>query len=277
MKRKTQKKLALALGGGGGKCFVHLPLLQKLKDEDVKIHHIAAGSSGTIVASLWAAGYTKEEILNFFLEKRARFRWFGPTLSKNGFLRGNKIYNHMNILLKNKDFKYLSIPCSFTVCDLTTGDFLIKENGNVASVVAQACAFPGILIVKNHSDGHIMGDGGIINIAPADVCRKKVGDGGVVVTSFLQGHFEKSNKALNNRGKILFRAVSMALEYNKRKIVDEYSDIVIDQLPDLPINMTSMFKYTADLFNKNKIDFYLRRGEKTTKYAWPKIKKLLYG
>ncbi len=276
MNRKEQRKLALALGGGGGKGFVHLPLLQKLKDENIRINHIGAGSSATIIASLWAAGYSKNEIINLFTKRWARFRWFGPTLSKQFFLRGDRMYTYMNKLLNNKDFKDLSIPCSFTVCDLTTGEFLIKERGNVALAVVQACAVPGVLVVKNHSDGHIMGDGGIINIAPADVCRKKVGKGGVVVSSFLQGHFEKSNNAINNRAKIFYRGVSMALEYHKRKIVKENSDVVINQLPEIPINITTWFRYTADLFNKKKIDFYLKRGEKTTKKAWPNIKKLLY-
>ena len=273
---KMQKKLALALGGGGGKCFVLLPLLQKLKDENVKIHHIAAGSSGTIIAALWAAGYSKEDILNLFLARGARFKWLGPTLSRKGFLTGDKMYRYMNSLLKKKHFKDLSTPCSFTVCDLTTGEFLIKDKGNVAIAVIEACAFPGVMVVDSKRNGHIMADGGIINLAPADICREKVGKDGVVVSSFLQGHFERSKTALDNQGKVLFRAISMALEYHKRKIVREYSDVVIDQFPDLPINITSMFKYTADLFDKKKINFYLKRGEKTTKHAWPKIKKLLY-
>ena len=45
-----QKKLGLVLGGGGGKCFAHLPLLQKLKEENINVHHIAAGSTGTLIA-----------------------------------------------------------------------------------------------------------------------------------------------------------------------------------------------------------------------------------
>ncbi len=272
---KQKRRLGLVLGGGGGKCFVHLPLLTRLEEQGIKISHISAASSGTIIASLWAAGYRQDEIIKMFTGGEAKKGFHAFHISRGGFVNGESMLNYMDQKLKSADLKDLKIPCSFAVLDATTGKFHMAEKGNAARNVVYSCAFPGIVSAKS-PDNHVMVDGGIINAAPADWCRKKVGPNGLVVTSFLQGYFEPHPGVLDNPAKVLYRSVSVALEHHKRKLVWDNSDIVIDQLPNIPINFTTLFKYTADLFDSKKINFYLQEGKRNVDRKWGEIEKGLY-
>lgn len=47
--------LGLALSGGGAKGAAHIGVLQALKEENINIDYISGTSSGSIIASLYAA------------------------------------------------------------------------------------------------------------------------------------------------------------------------------------------------------------------------------
>jgi NTE family protein len=269
-----KRKLGLVLGGGGGKCFVHLPLLQRISDEGIRVDHIGAASTGTIIAGLWVSGYSPEQIVKMFTNKKTPSQWFGFTIKRHGFVNGEKMYSFLKARLGARTLENMDIPCTFTILNATTGEYIEEEKAELARSIVNSCAFPGILAAKKQN-GQILVDGGIVNAAPADICRKKVGPDGVVITSFCQGYFEPSQKAVSNPAKLLYRSVSLALEYHKRKITQANSDIVIDQLPNIPINISSLVKYTADMFDHNKISYYLRTGKQNVDRHWPEIKRLL--
>ena len=58
--------IGLALSGGGIKGAAHIGVLEALREENISITHISGTSSGSIVATLFAIGYTPEEILKMF-------------------------------------------------------------------------------------------------------------------------------------------------------------------------------------------------------------------
>ena len=60
------KKVGLALSGGGAKGASHIGVLQALKEAGVDIFAISGTSSGSIVATLYASGYTPYQILKLF-------------------------------------------------------------------------------------------------------------------------------------------------------------------------------------------------------------------
>ena len=59
-------KLGLALSGGGIRGIAHAGALKALEDNGIKIDAIGGTSSGSLVASLYAMGYTPRNILNIF-------------------------------------------------------------------------------------------------------------------------------------------------------------------------------------------------------------------
>ena len=59
-------KLGLALAGGGVKGAAHIGVLKVLEEEGISIKYVGGTSSGSIVASLYAMGFTADEIYKIF-------------------------------------------------------------------------------------------------------------------------------------------------------------------------------------------------------------------
>ncbi len=59
-------KLGLSLSGGGIKGAAHIGVLKALEEQNIKIDAIAGTSSGSIVAALYAMGYTSDEMYSLF-------------------------------------------------------------------------------------------------------------------------------------------------------------------------------------------------------------------
>lgn len=64
-------KLGLSLSGGGIKGVAHIGAIKAMEEENIKFDAISGTSSGSIVATLLAVGYSAEEIYKFF-EKYAK-------------------------------------------------------------------------------------------------------------------------------------------------------------------------------------------------------------
>ena len=59
-------KLGLALSGGGAKGAAHIGVLKAFEEEKIKINYIGGTSSGSIVATLYAAGFKADDIYYIF-------------------------------------------------------------------------------------------------------------------------------------------------------------------------------------------------------------------
>lgn len=59
-------KLGLALSGGGIRGAVHVGVLKALEENDIKIDIIGGTSSGSLVAALYAMGYSPIHIYELF-------------------------------------------------------------------------------------------------------------------------------------------------------------------------------------------------------------------
>ena len=59
-------KLGICLAGGGVKGAAHIGAIKALEENNIKFQYISGTSSGSIVAALYACGYTTDEIYNIF-------------------------------------------------------------------------------------------------------------------------------------------------------------------------------------------------------------------
>jgi NTE family protein len=60
------QKVGLVLSGGGAKGALHIGIIKALEDNDIPIDYVAGTSVGAIVGSLYAMGYSPEEMLDLF-------------------------------------------------------------------------------------------------------------------------------------------------------------------------------------------------------------------
>ena len=58
--------LGLCLSGGGIKGAAHIGVIKALEEKKIKIDYISGTSSGSIVASMYAMGYSTEEMYEIF-------------------------------------------------------------------------------------------------------------------------------------------------------------------------------------------------------------------
>lgn len=58
-------KFGLCLAGGGVKGAVHIGAIKALEEEKIKVDCISGTSSGSIVATLYAARYSSDEIKKY--------------------------------------------------------------------------------------------------------------------------------------------------------------------------------------------------------------------
>ena len=65
-------KLGLSLAGGGIKGFAHIGAIKALEEAGIYFDYISGTSSGSIVAMLYASGYSTDEIYDIFIDRKVR-------------------------------------------------------------------------------------------------------------------------------------------------------------------------------------------------------------
>lgn len=75
-------QVGLVLSGGGAKGIAHIGVIKALEDNDIPIDCVAGTSAGAIVGSLYACGWTPEQILGLFTSESFKY-WSSGTVSKD--------------------------------------------------------------------------------------------------------------------------------------------------------------------------------------------------
>lgn len=136
--------IGLALSGGGAKGLAHIGVLEALKDFGINIDYIAGTSSGSLIASLYAAGYTPNEMLKIInrykdgiidIDKGIGFKLFSSVLKKKvsikGFVKGIRLERILEYILKEKrveDISDLMLPIAIPTVNLKTGEIVYFSN-----------------------------------------------------------------------------------------------------------------------------------------------------
>ena len=191
-KRKiTQRKLGLALSGGGTRGIAHIGVFKAFEEAGFKFHCVAGTSAGSIMGALYSAGIPWQTILDEakklnrkdFLDKR--------------FMVGSASDNIVRIartLLGETTFEQLQIPFAAVAVDIRTGNEVTLNSGDVATAVAASSAVPALFTPVQIGDMALV-DGGLLNNMPADLCRTMGAEVVVGVDlNHLRGQGSSSNK-----------------------------------------------------------------------------------
>ena len=103
-------KIGIALSGGGIRGIAHAGVLKALEDNDIKIDIIGGCSSGSMIAALYAMGYSPYYI--YILFKRYAKDIAG--INSKPFIEGIQKYimNKKNVINCLKDGEYLEKLCN---------------------------------------------------------------------------------------------------------------------------------------------------------------------
>ena len=205
--------VGLVLGGGGARGAAHIGVLRVLERERVPICAIAGTSMGAIVGSLYAVGYTPDEIegvlksVNWkdvldddpdrpsmpMRRKEADFRYLvdfklglrnGRLLLPRGLVQGQKLDLLLRRLLlpawKVEHFDDLPTPFRCVGTDIGKGEGVVFDQGDLALAVRASMSVPGAF-APIRVNGRLMVDGGLYNNVPVDVVRGMGADRVIVV------------------------------------------------------------------------------------------------
>ncbi|MBI5915673.1 MAG: patatin-like phospholipase family protein [Bacteroidetes bacterium] len=190
-------RVGLVLSGGGAKGYAHVGVLKVLEEAGVRIDYIGGASMGAIVGGLYASGWAAAELdsilrstdMGALLQDQIP-RAATPVFDKLngekyafslsvkdgriglplGYSDGQLVFDHLSRLTARAaftdDFSQLPIPFFCTATDVSSGESIILDRGNLALAIRASGSFPGLLapVEINH---RLLADGGIVNNFPA--------------------------------------------------------------------------------------------------------------
>ncbi|WP_373287845.1 patatin-like phospholipase family protein [Winogradskyella epiphytica] len=288
-KTKPQPKVGLVLSGGGAKGFAHIGVLKVIDSLGLKIDYVAGTSMGAIIGSLYASGYSGNQLEALFqtqdfnelindafprasksFYERENAEKYAVTLPFDKFKislpsalsRGQNVYNLLyQLMLPVKDindFEKLPIPFFCVATNVETGESLIMDKGSLAEAVSASGALPS-LFQPVIIDGNILIDGGVTNNFPVEELRAKGMD--IIIGVDVQDAL-KDRESLKSAPDILMQ-ISNFRTINAMKSKAELTDIYIK--PDITNFSVISFDEGGDI---------IANGEKAARAELTQLQKV---
>lgn len=175
--------LGICLSGGGALGFAHIGVLQALEDHGIFPQQIVGSSMGAIIGTLYAAGYTPNDMLQMIKNEKfykiTKLMTFRPSFLKSGLSNHNMLSEFILELIPHNSFEQLKKKMHICVSNLNNAEWEIIQSGNELSQwVAASASIPGIYETVN-VNGVFYVDGGLLNNMPAQgidyACQNIIG------------------------------------------------------------------------------------------------------
>lgn len=187
-----QRKVGIALGGGGARGFAHLGILLTLEENGIPIDIITGTSIGATMGAVKALGMDLRKVervlncldLNSLLQvSDSTLREVQRTIGRGmvEYVRGAswrqegtapenlaRMSQFFSLLTASKSFSDLQIPFATVAADLESGERVVLTEGKLYLAMAASAAVPGIFSPVLH-EGRYLIDGGVIDKIPANV------------------------------------------------------------------------------------------------------------
>ncbi|MHB9056849.1 MAG: patatin-like phospholipase family protein [Paludibacteraceae bacterium] len=175
--QQPKRKIGICLSGGGALGFAHIGVLQALEDHKIFPDVVSGSSMGSIIGSLYAAGYTPAQMLKFIedgkLYKITNLMTFQPTFWKAGLTNHSHILALIKELIPNNSFEKLEKQMYVCVSNLTTGNWeIISRSEKLDIWIAASCSIPGVFNAMKINNMMYV-DGGLLNNIPSQPLKDK--------------------------------------------------------------------------------------------------------
>lgn len=280
-------KFGLCLAGGGVKGAAHIGAIKVLEEEKIKVDCISGTSSGSIVATLYAAGYSSDEIKEIFEENAKKIKYIDLknilNIIKNifikhkfiieGFNTGEIIEKIINKYCKQKNIININdIEKNILIASvsLNTGkvyffesikndyrysdDMIHIKNIEIGKAVRASCSFPGVFCPCKIGDDMLI-DGGVRENIP----WKEIKNMGIDKVMCITFEEEKKDK----KDKNIIDAISGAINLMGREL-SNYELVGTDYVLKIKTKEVS-------LLDSTEINYLYRQGYYQTKKFLKKI------
>lgn len=159
----AQLRIGLALGGGSARGYAHIGVLQVLEEHGLRPALLAGTSFGALVAALYAAGLSTQDLEDTALSTRGRdllrsIPDFG--LHRAALFEGRRLEEYFDRMVAGRHFEDLLTPLRVAATDVDTGQVVMLESGPLAPALRASASLPGIFAPVPLA-GRRLADGGL--------------------------------------------------------------------------------------------------------------------
>lgn len=212
------QKVGLVLSGGGAKGMTHIGIIRALEENNIPIDYITGTSMGAIIGSLYAMGYSPDD-MEALLRSEDFKRWYSGQIEPEYgyyFKQNRPIPEFFNIRFSfkdslhikpqilptsmvnpiqmnlvfvelfarataacNGDFNRLFVPFRCIASDVYNKRPLIMRKGDLGDAVRASMSFP-FVFKPIEIDSVLAYDGGIYNNFPTDIMREDFRPGVII-------------------------------------------------------------------------------------------------
>lgn len=261
--RAEERPLALALSGGGAAGLAHVGVIRELEARGIRPDCVAGTSMGAIVGGLYAAGYSAAELERLVVEldwlgllndnadrsqqHPARRRSRSDPLDfmaelplragKDGVKFDGGLIDAARLSIKLReltsavagieDFDALPIPFRAVATDLSTGEAVVLDRGDLGTALRASMSIPGLFPAVSH-EGRLLVDGGVVDNLPIAVARRLCGGKARVIAVNLPAPKQTPDK-LGDLGSVLAQTMSLFIARSVREQIAtlEAGDVLI--------------------------------------------------
>lgn len=198
----TAQKVGLVLSGGGAKGLAHVAVIKALEENGIPIDYIAGTSMGAIVAGLYAAGYSVDEMEKLFKSEQFKFWSTGKIQEEYRYyyrkteatptwleLDLKKMQDKLKIMpptnlipeeqmdfafmemfssvtaINKNNFNKLFVPFFCIATDVYNNREMVLREGDLGEAIRASMTFP-LYFKPIEINGSLVFDGGIVNNFP---------------------------------------------------------------------------------------------------------------
>ncbi|HXB08880.1 MAG TPA: patatin-like phospholipase family protein [Puia sp.] len=218
-------KIGVVLSGGGAKGLAHIGILKAIDSAGLKVDYLTGTSMGSILGALYAVGYSADSIeqisrridWDLLLSNQSSMRsmimdekdeygrydlelpWVNHAFRiSTGVLEGQELWLKFSELFRPvyniKDFSQFSIPFKCIATDVSTGEAVVLDTGEITSAIRASMAIPSVFTAVGYGKRKLV-DGGVVRNFPVRDVRDM--GAGIVIGSNVAGSLRTPDQVTN--------------------------------------------------------------------------------
>ena len=229
---QTRPKIGVALSGGGAKGLAHIGILKAIDSAGLNVDYVTGTSMGGILGALYACGYSADTIekmarkidwdllltnaaslRSLSMDEKDEYDKYAVELPwvNDGFRLPSGVLESEELWLKFSEFyfpvynikDFSKLPRGFKciATDVSTGEAVVMDSGEIVSAVRSSMAIPSVFTAVNYN-GRKFVDGGVVRNFPVRDAKDMGAD--IVVGSNVAGGLLSKEK-INNVFQVLLQ------------------------------------------------------------------------
>ena len=267
----------MVLSSGGSRGLAHVGVINELEKQGFKISTVAGSSIGAVIGGLYAMGKLPEyTVWAKTLNRKAVLGLMDFTLTKNGLLKGDRVFDKMKSFIPDVNIEKMNIPFVAVATDILNEKEVAFRSGSFYDAIRASIAIPAIITPAKYKDTFLL-DGGVLNPIPIEQVVRKNGDMLIVVNLYGERKPDIPKETNTNIGlmNILSTLISTGDKSSKGyySLLNSTSSAMIHKIakmsiekhkPDIIINIPYDAANTFDFYRAKEL---IELGESAAKEA----------